>query len=67
MICSSECGVISGLTYIKDGFGGCTTCGNSVLDPGEGCDDGNIHSGDGCSMLCVIEPNWGCIDVGGPC
>ncbi len=26
-------------------------CGNSVVDPGEDCDDGNISSGDGCSGI----------------
>jgi len=27
-------------------------CGNSVLDTGEACDDGNTVSGDGCSAAC---------------
>lgn len=27
-------------------------CGNSLLDPGETCDDGNARSGDGCSSDC---------------
>jgi len=31
------------------------TCGNSVLDRGELCDDGNTTSGDGCSSTCAIE------------
>lgn len=53
--------------FIKDGFGGCTTCGNGILDAGEGCDDGNTHSGDGCSRECVIEVGWGCMVPGGPC
>ncbi|MFH2063557.1 MAG: fibronectin type III domain-containing protein [bacterium] len=30
-------------------------CGNSMLEEGEQCDDGNIISGDGCSNVCVIE------------
>ena len=30
-------------------------CGNSVVDLGEGCDDGNAVSGDGCSATCVLE------------
>jgi cysteine-rich repeat protein len=30
-------------------------CGNGVLEPTEGCDDGNITSNDGCSSLCRIE------------
>lgn len=28
--------------------GGTVLCGNGVLDPGEGCDDGNLTNGDGC-------------------
>jgi cysteine-rich repeat protein len=33
-------------------------CGNSKLDPGEGCDDGNAASGDGCSSTCKLECDW---------
>lgn len=29
-----------------------TLCGNSVIDPGESCDDGNLIDGDTCSSLC---------------
>jgi cysteine-rich repeat protein len=37
-------------------------CGNAVLDDGEGCDDGNAASGDGCSDACEVEsaPAGGC-------
>jgi len=30
-------------------------CGNSVIDEGEFCDDGNTLEGDGCSSVCKIE------------
>lgn len=30
-------------------------CGNSVIDAGEACDDGNTQSGDGCSSTCAQE------------
>ena len=30
-------------------------CGDGVLDPAEGCDDGNTVSGDGCSETCAVE------------
>lgn len=34
----------------------CTgSCGDGVLDVGEGCDDGNLVSGDGCSHTCQPE------------
>jgi cysteine-rich repeat protein len=32
-----------------------TLCGNSTIDAGETCDDGNLASGDGCSGTCVSE------------
>ncbi|MEZ4453751.1 MAG: hypothetical protein R3B09_30125 [Nannocystaceae bacterium] len=37
---------------------GYVTCGDGVVDGGSGetCDDGNTRDGDGCSMLCTIEP-----------
>ncbi len=40
----------------------CGECGNTVLDSGETCDDGNIISGDGCSATCTIED-----DISLPC
>ena len=30
-------------------------CGNTVVDAGETCDDGNVVAGDGCSALCQTE------------
>ena len=30
-------------------------CGNSVVDSGETCDDGNTTAGDGCSASCLVE------------
>ncbi|MEM9175956.1 MAG: M20/M25/M40 family metallo-hydrolase [Myxococcota bacterium] len=33
-----------------------TTCGDSVLDAGEQCDDGNLLAGDCCSPFCALEP-----------
>jgi cysteine-rich repeat protein len=34
---------------------GCPVCGNSEIDAGETCDDGNAVPGDGCSALCQTE------------
>jgi len=34
-------------------------CGDSSLDPGEQCDDGNTVSGDGCSATCTREAYCG--------
>jgi fibro-slime domain-containing protein len=44
-----------------------TPCGNTVIDPGEQCDDGNTAAGDGCSASCRIEPGWVCVTPGVPC
>jgi cysteine-rich repeat protein len=34
-----------------------SVCGNSVVEPGEGCDDGNDIAGDGCGPTCQLEPS----------
>ena len=36
------------------------TCGNGVLELGEGCDDGNAVSLDGCNSTCLTEEGFGC-------
>ena len=36
------------------------SCGNSVLETGEGCDDGNNTPGDGCNATCEIEDGFPC-------
>jgi cysteine-rich repeat protein len=43
------------------------TCGNGAFDGGEGCDDGNTTSGDGCSMLCQIEACFTCSGAPSSC
>jgi cysteine-rich repeat protein len=42
-----------------DGDGTCDhpTCGNTMVELGETCDDGNTTSGDGCSSTCTVEPH----------
>jgi len=44
-------------------------CGNGILDAGEGCDDGNILPGDGCSGACNVEAlcGNGSLDTGEDC
>ena len=37
-------------------------CGDSVVDPGEECDDGNAQGGDGCSSSCHNEQGSQCGD-----
>ena len=36
------------------------TCGNGVLETGEGCDDGGTTGGDGCNRQCKIENGGVC-------
>lgn len=42
-------------------------CGDGALDDGEPCDDGNSTSGDGCGVLCDIEPGYGCTGIPSVC
>ncbi|MFC1609750.1 DUF1566 domain-containing protein [Myxococcota bacterium] len=35
-------------------------CGDSVLEPSEGCDDGNLLGGDGCNPNCDVEVGARC-------
>ena len=35
-------------------------CGDTVLNTGEDCDDGNTRKGDGCSANCTIELGYAC-------
>lgn len=37
-----------------------SVCGNANVDEGEGCDDGNAVSGDGCSETCQLEDGFTC-------
>ena len=39
-------------------------CGDSFLEIGEECDDGNSVSGDGCSNICYVETGYQCTGVG---
>jgi cysteine-rich repeat protein len=34
-----------------------STCGDSVVDPGEECDDGNLNPFDGCDQCILTDPN----------
>jgi cysteine-rich repeat protein len=40
---------------LSEGLLGCPVCGNSELEQGESCDDGNQVGGDGCSADCQDE------------
>src|SRR5262249_43404799 len=43
-------------------------CGNGILEPGEGCDDGNTNACDGCSPSCQVEGcGNGTIECGEEC
>lgn len=35
-------------------------CGDGIRHPEEGCDDGDLSSGDGCSSACAVEVGWTC-------
>ncbi len=43
-------------------------CGNSIVETGEDCDDGNKNSGDGCAADCKSkEEGYTCPPAGGAC
>lgn len=46
---------IDNTAYVCNGRGP-AECGDGSVDPGEECDDGNTRSGDGCSLICRVEP-----------
>ena len=56
-----ESGVPEGTVPVK------AICGNSVIEAGETCDDGNAAAADGCDATCKIEPGWKCPTVGAAC
>ena len=35
-------------------------CGDGILAPEEGCEDGNTRGGDGCGPFCQVEPHFSC-------
>jgi hypothetical protein len=51
-------GIRDGTEIAIDCGGTCQSCcGNTVLDPGEQCDDGDRNDGDGCSRNCLLDAN----------
>jgi MYXO-CTERM domain-containing protein len=42
-------------------------CGNSIVDPGEACDDGNMATGDGCGATCLLELGQTCNATSNSC
>jgi cysteine-rich repeat protein len=64
--CTSQCKLEVGFNCSYDDknrlYGGrCNpVCGDGWWVLGEGCDDGNQNSLDGCSSDCLVEPGWVC-------
>lgn len=42
-----------------------TVCGDGDKEGLEGCDDGRLDDGDGCSAACGIEMGWTCAEIEG--
>jgi len=75
----ADCPVIAGKAAVACNACNClyplSVCGNGVLEPGEGCDDGNNVGGDGCNANCqpefcgnrIIEPLEMCDPPGSAC
>ena len=45
----------------------CIICGDSAIDSGEECDDGNTTNGDGCNNTCQQEQGWACDGLPSAC
>ena len=64
--CSSVCAVETACGYSCNGGSPTqqdtceTSCGDSMWANPEGCDDGNVEDGDGCSSSCEVEVEWVC-------
>jgi cysteine-rich repeat protein len=57
-----KCACITGTTTLSDQS--CDPiCGDNYVLAVEGCDDGNLINGDGCSSSCTVETNWSCVGV----
>ncbi len=61
---------------LRPDFANCPVCGNSIIETGETCDDGDASGGDGCSGDCQNEgcvaqtpgyPSVALCDDGDPC
>jgi fibro-slime domain-containing protein len=61
--CAADCTVADGYVCTSDATTGTLLCvvpscnNNGIVDLGEACDDGNNNMGDGCTPLCVLEPD----------
>ena len=60
--CAADCTIADGYACARDAAGvlvcvvpGCNN--NGIVELGEACDDGNNNMGDGCTPLCVLEPD----------
>ena len=62
MTCTNSdscCNASNGCNSINDND--CSaTCGNSIKEGSEGCDDGNTNNNDGCSGSCIVEAGYTC-------
>jgi fibro-slime domain-containing protein len=72
--CAADCTVEQnyGCTTDADGSSSCIpsqngVCGDSTVNSGEQCDDGNTDANDGCSATCQVEAGYVCGTVGQPC
>ncbi|MFZ9889681.1 MAG: DUF4215 domain-containing protein, partial [Myxococcota bacterium] len=63
-VCVSGASCASGICDATESIPQCepaNTCGNSELEAGESCDDGNTSEGDGCNSTCELEDGQVCV------
>lgn len=59
--------VVGDTNAAQDVFAQASSCGNSTVDPGEECDDGNLDDGDCCTTACTLAPPGSLCDDGDLC
>ncbi|HEY5921646.1 MAG TPA: EGF domain-containing protein [Kofleriaceae bacterium] len=53
--------------YSGNGTSCMADCGNGMIHVPEGCDDGNVTAGDGCTPNCMVEAGFTCTSTPSAC
>lgn len=63
--CYKDCTIVEkGYVCPTQGKSCKSVCGDGYYISGEECEDGNLSSQDGCSLLCKVENYWTCTHSG---
>ncbi len=59
-VCGMAIAIADAQVTVTAAVAASAVCGNGIIELGEGCDDGNVLSGDGCAFNCQIESGYAC-------